>query len=86
MTTVRPMPTTTQRPGRRPRVHVSLHTSPGGVDTADAFLMAQCPAKWTADHKLSGITYAVVTLDLQLSRFQGGVPNITARLRGKKGV
>lgn len=70
--------------GTAPRLNIQLHTSAGGVDTADAFLMAACPEKWTAAHKASGYTYAVITFDLRLSRFQGGIPNITARLRGKK--
>ena len=70
--------------GSAPRLNIQLHTSAGGVDTADAFLMAACPQKWTAAHKATGYTYAVITFDLRLSRFQGGIPNITARLRGKK--
>ncbi len=71
-------------PMKEPRLNIQLHTSPGGVDTADAFLMSRCPEKWTAAHKASGYTYAVVTLDLRLSRFQGGIPNISARIKGKK--
>ena len=65
-------------------LNIQIHLSPGGVDTADAFLRAARPDLWTVDHKLSGFTYLVVTLDLRLERFQGGVPEITARVRGKK--
>ncbi|UST52963.1 DUF1983 domain-containing protein [Comamonadaceae bacterium OTU4NAUVB1] len=65
-------------------LNVQVHLSPGGVDTADAFLRAARPDLWTVDHKLSGFTYLVVTVDLRLERFQGGVPEITARVRGKK--
>lgn len=61
------------------RVNVQKHLSPGGVDTADAFLMAAVPDKWTSAHKASGMTYLVVTLDLRFGAFQGGPPNITAR-------
>jgi len=61
------------------RVNVQKHLSPGGVDTADAFLMAAVPDKWTAAHKASGFSYLVVTLDLRYGGFQGGPPNITAR-------
>ncbi len=68
------------------RVNVQKHLSPGGVDTADAFLISQVPDKWTAAHRLSGYTYAVVTLDLNFGRFQGGPPNISARLRGKNDI
>ncbi|WP_342617239.1 hypothetical protein [Rhodoferax sp. GW822-FHT02A01] len=66
------------------RVNCQKHFSPGGADTADAFLMAAVPDKWTSAHKLSGYTYIVLTIDLNMSRFQGGPPNITAKLRGKK--
>lgn len=66
------------------RVNIQHHLSPGGSDTADAFLITQIPAKWTTAHKLSGYTYSVITLDLNYGRFQGGPPNITARIRGKK--
>lgn len=62
-----------------PRLNIQKHLSPGGVDTADAFLMAAVPDKWTAAHKASGFTYLVVTLDLRYGGFQGGPPNITAR-------
>lgn len=66
------------------RVNVQKHLSPGGVDTADTFLISQVPTKWTAAHKLSGYTYIVLTLDLNMPRFQGGPPNVTAKIRGRK--
>lgn len=75
-----------------PMVHVGIHLSPGGVDTADQWLIDQMESPmggfpgaglWTADHKLSGFTYAVVTVNKVMSRFQGGPPNITAKIRGK---
>jgi hypothetical protein len=66
-----------------PRLRVSMHLSPGGVDTADAGLMAAVPGQWTAAHKASNTTYAVVTMDLRMARFQGGPPVFTFRLRGK---
>lgn len=65
-------------------LNVQIHLSPGGVDTADTFLRAARPDKWTADHKLSGHTYLVVTMNLLLERFQGGLQEITVKLRGKK--
>lgn len=64
-------------------IRITKHLSPGGVDVADAKLMAACPDKWTADHKLSGFTYLVITLNLNLEQFQGGLPEFTAKLRGK---
>lgn len=66
------------------RVRVNMHLSPGGVDTADAGLIAAVPSKWTSAHKASNTTYAVVTLDLRMARFQGGPPTFTFKLRGKK--
>ncbi|RYF82063.1 MAG: fibronectin type III domain-containing protein, partial [Comamonadaceae bacterium] len=78
-----------------PMVHIGIHLSPGGVDTADQWLIDQLESPvggfpgaglWTADHKLSGYTYAVVTVNKVMSRFQGGPPNITARVRGKSTV
>lgn len=76
-----------------PAVKVSVHLSPGGVDTADADLMGAVnapiggvpiPNFYTAAHRLSGYTYCVVSLNQFMDRFQGGVPEITARIRGKK--
>lgn len=63
-------------------VRVSVHT---GTDTqaADSYLMSVIPSKWTANHRLRGITYAVITLDLEDKRFQGGPPQITAELSGR---
>ncbi len=77
-------------PSEGPAVNVQFHTSPGGVDTADAFMRASLdqtfPGQtlWTEQHRLSGYTYAVVTLNLLFERFQGGIPQITAKIRGKK--
>jgi hypothetical protein len=65
------------------RVNVQKHLSPGGVDTADAFLIAQAPGYWGASHKLSDTTYIVLTLDLRFPRFQGGPPNVNVKMRGK---
>ncbi len=56
-----------------------------GADTlADSYLISAVPTKWTADHKLSGYAYLSITLDLTFDRFQGGPPNITAKVKGKK--
>lgn len=77
-------------PSEGPAVNVQFHTSPGGVDTADAFMRQMLndtfpnQTLWTEQHRLSGFTYAVITLDLRFERFQGGIPEITAKIRGKK--
>ncbi|VTU32310.1 hypothetical protein H4CHR_02986 [Variovorax sp. PBS-H4] len=65
-------------------VHVSKHLSRGGVDFADPILRGAVPSLWTEDHKLSGYTYLVITINLLLERFQGGMPSFTARVRGKR--
>jgi Domain of unknown function (DUF1983) len=66
-------------------LHISKHLSRGGVDVADQVMMNAIPLNlWTADHKLSGYTYIVATLNLLLERFQGGMPAFTARIRGKR--
>lgn len=55
----------------------------GDPDQAvDATLNALIPAQWTADHRLRGKCYSVVTLDLERTQFQGGPPGITADISG----
>jgi hypothetical protein len=76
--------------GGVPGVNVQIHLSPDGVDTADAYMRANLDpwpsskGMWTEAHKLSGFTYIVVTLNLFVERFQGGLPAITANVKGKK--
>ncbi len=56
----------------------------GGADqAADSYLTGLLPSEWTATDRLRGITYAVVTLDLENQRFQGGPPNITFDVSGR---
>lgn len=45
---------------------------------ANAYLQSVAPTKWTANHRGRGLAGLIVTLDLEDSRFQGGIPNITA--------
>ena len=42
------------------RLRVSVHLSPGGVDTADAYMISVLPAKVTKAHKLSGRTLSLI--------------------------
>lgn len=53
-------------------------------DPADASLIAECPAKWTANHLLRGFTYTVIRLDLRQAEFQGGLPEINVLMKGRK--
>lgn len=52
--------------------------------TASSYLTTVAPSEWTSDHRLRGIAYIIVTLDLEETRFQGGPPGITARVQGKR--
>ena len=51
--------------------------------TADAHLMAAFPQKWTAAHRLRGVAYLYVKAQWN-SDVWGGVPNISAIVRGKR--
>lgn len=67
---------------------VSMRHYLGSEDqAADAALIASTagkPGAWTASDRLRGICYSIVTLDLNNSELQGGLPQITATIRGKK--
>lgn len=65
-------------------VRISKHL--GGADqAADAYLRSVLPDAWSADHRLRGRAYIVITLDMDAEpRFQGGPPNITADISGHK--
>lgn len=64
-------------------VRVQKHRGYPG-EPADAYLMSVVPDKWTANHRLTGYSYLVVTLDLNDRRFQGGPPGVVAEVAGKK--
>ena len=52
--------------------------------TVDTYLNGLKPTEWDSSHRLRGCAYLVVTLDLEDSRFQGGPPNLTCRVKGRK--
>jgi len=52
--------------------------------TVDTYLNGIKPTEWDSSHRLRGCAYLVVTLDLEDSRFQGGPPNLTCRVKGRK--
>lgn len=60
--------------------------SAGQVADVDliADTVALADGKWTADHKLSGIAYVYVRLSWDAEKFPGGIPNISAVIKGKK--
>lgn len=51
--------------------------------TVDSVLNGLLPAEWTSSDRLRGITYCVITLDLEEPRFQGGPPGIVFDVSGK---
>ncbi len=53
-------------------------------DVADADLVAEAPAFWTSNHKLSGCAYLNVRLKWSPDLFPNGLPTIRALVKGKK--
>lgn len=49
---------------------------------ADPELVASAPSYWTADHRLRGRAYSYIRLKWNRDIYTGGLPNITAVLRG----
>jgi hypothetical protein len=64
-------------------VRVQKHLG-SDIQAADATLLAECPTEWGASDQFRGLTYIVVRLDLNEAEFQGGPPQITAVVKGKK--
>jgi hypothetical protein len=52
--------------------------------TADAGMIANFPGTWTSNHKATGIAYLVVELDYDQDAFTGGIPSVSAVVRGMK--
>lgn len=66
----------------RAAVRVSKHLGTAG-QTVDTYLNATVPSQWTSNHRLRGLAYVVVTLDLEEARFQAGPPQMTFDVSGK---
>ena len=64
-------------------VRVSVHSGTT-TQTVDTYLNGVIPSKWTTEHRLRGLAYIVLTLDLEDPRFQGGPPQTTADISGRK--
>lgn len=64
-------------------VRIGKHLG-GAGQAVDSYLNSIAPSRYTTAHKLEGLAYIVVTLDLEDPRFQGGPPNITADVSGRK--
>ena len=57
-----------------------------GTDDQVAFadLVSESDGKWTSNHRLRGVAAVYVRLEYDKDKFFGGVPNISALIRGKK--
>lgn len=64
--------------------YVSIRRFLGNQTTADPQLVAECPDGWRPQDKLTGIAHLVVRLRFQPDLFTGGIPSISAEVRGKK--
>lgn len=51
---------------------------------ADTDLIAAVPAKWDTYCQLQGLCYTIITLDLNQTEFQGGLPSVEVLVKGKK--
>jgi len=52
--------------------------------TADSRLVSLLPGTWTTDHRLTGISYLICEFDYDETAFAGGIPTVTALVRGAK--
>lgn len=66
-----------------PMLRVRHHLGAAG-QTADAALLAEVPGDWSASDKGEGLCYSVFTFNLNEPEFQGGPPQVTVKVRGKK--
>lgn len=62
---------------------LDVYTHDGTQTTADAQLVADC-FQWTNNHKLLGIAYVHFKMLWDGDKFPNGIPNITAKIKGKK--
>ena len=53
------------------------------TQTADSDLVAEA-ASWTVSHRLQGIAYIYARLEFDADAFPNGIPNISAKVQGKK--
>lgn len=72
---------TTGKYANRVRIKTAL-----GTDDQVAFadLVSESDGKWTSNHRLRGVAALYVRLEYDQDKFFGGVPNISALIRGKK--
>lgn len=54
----------------------------GDTQTANARMITEIP-DWSSDHRLQGIAYIYVRMEYDRQVFSGGIPNISAVIKGK---
>ncbi len=64
-----------------PMLRVSHHLG-GDSQTVDSYLASVAPTRYTSAHRLRGLCYSVLTLDLRHERWQSGIPNPLADIDG----
>lgn len=62
---------------------VHFRTGAAG-QTAFSELITECPTKWTSAHRLDGCACVYVKMEWDQAVYHGGIPNISATIRGKK--
>lgn len=51
---------------------------------ANSAITTAFPSQWTDNHRLRGLAYVYIVIPFNQSLYPSGIPNITARIRGKK--
>lgn len=65
------------------RANVKAYLGAAG-QAADADMVSALPGIWTSSHTMAGLAYLRVRLDYDPDTFPGGIPNVSARVRGAK--
>lgn len=60
------------------------HHLGSATQAADAMLLAECPTEWSSTDQLKGLCYSVFRYCLDETEFQGGPPQATVKIKGKK--
>ncbi len=66
-----------------PRARVRKYLGAAG-QAADPGMVAALPGVWTGDHTMTGIAHLVIEADYDPDAFPGGIPNVSAVVRGAK--
>lgn len=67
--------------------YVQIQRYTGAPDqAADPLLIERSPDGWDASHRLQGIAYLYIQLSFNRDLFQGGVPNVSALVKGKADI